>query len=121
MSNPIDLYIEEQRAEIQEKLRDLQQMIMEVEPSFEQKIAWGMPTFRKRVNQIHFAAHKKHVGIYPGVAAMEGFAERLKSYKSSKGAFQIPYERETDKELIQDIVRFNLQLNWSKIDKKYPD
>lgn len=109
MSNPIDAYIAEQRVEVQSKLRELQAMILEVEPGFEQKISWGMPTFKMKKNVIHFAAHKQHVGIYPGVAAMEGFADRLKTYKFSKGAFQIPYDRETDRTLIQDIVRFNLE------------
>ena len=53
MSNPVDDYINAQAPELQTKLRELQQLILEVDPSLEQKIAWGMPTFRKRINLIY--------------------------------------------------------------------
>lgn len=109
MSNPVDDYIDAQAPELQAKLRELKQLIMEVDPNLEQKMSWGMPTFRKRVNQIHFAVQKKHIGIYPGPAALEAFAEQLKSYHTSKGAMQIPFEREIDKDLIQAMLRYNLE------------
>ena len=32
-----------------------------------------MPTYRKNHNLIHFAAFKKHIGLYPGAEAVEAF------------------------------------------------
>ena len=73
-----------------------------------------MPTFWQKENLIHFAANKKHIGIYPGGEAVGVFAERLGGYKTSKGAIQFPLNKlpqglpAIDYELIADIVRWRL-------------
>ena len=53
-----------------------------------------------------FAGFKKHVGLYPGPEAVQGFSERLKEYKTSKGTIQIPHSRPVPVELISDIARW---------------
>ena len=58
---------------------------------------------RKGHNIVHFAASKKHIGLYPGPAAVEEFAEALKGYKTDKGTIRIPYG-EVDAELIKRIA-----------------
>ena len=58
---------------------------------------------RKGHNIVHFAASKKHIGLYPGPAAVEEFAEALKGYKTDKGTIRIPYGK-VDAELIKRIV-----------------
>jgi uncharacterized protein YdhG (YjbR/CyaY superfamily) len=68
-------------------------------PNAIEKISWQMPTFWRGQNLIHFAAFKKHIGIYPGVEAMEHFAPRLHCYKTSKGAIQFPYQLFGDEQL----------------------
>ncbi len=60
-----------------------------------------MPTYWKGHNIVHFAASKKHIGLYPGPAAVEKFAEALKGYKTDKGTIRIPYGK-VDAELIID-------------------
>ena len=60
-----------------------------------------MPTYWNGRNLIHFAAQKRHLGIYPGAEAMAHFAPRLTKYKTSKGAIQFPYK---------DLVSENLSL-----------
>lgn len=110
----IDDYIETCSEEIQPKLKELRKMIAEVSSELTEKMSWQMPTFYYKGNIIHFGAHKKHIGLYPGVQAIENFAERLEVYKTSKGAIQIPNERVLDKSLIQDIVKFNLDINKNK-------
>jgi uncharacterized protein YdhG (YjbR/CyaY superfamily) len=64
-----------------------------------------MPTFWQGENLIHFAAFKKHIGLYPGGEAIAVFAERLPGYKTSKGAIQLLLAKPIDYELIADIVR----------------
>ena len=73
-----------------------------------EKIAWGMPTYWRGRNLIHFAAHKNHLGIYPGAEAIEHFAPRLADYKTSKGAIQFPYKDLIGKhlELIKEIAEW---------------
>ncbi|MDR2606620.1 MAG: DUF1801 domain-containing protein [Oscillospiraceae bacterium] len=87
----VDEYIEAQTSEIQPVLRTVRAKIRAVLPEAEEKISWSMPTYRKGQNLVHFAAQKKHLGIYPGAEAVEAFADRLTEYKTSKGAIQFPY------------------------------
>lgn len=60
-------------------------------------------------NLIHFAAFKKHIGLYPGGEATSEFAERLTGYKTSKGEIQFPPGQPIDYELIADIVRWRVK------------
>jgi len=105
----IDDYISTSPEAIQPKLKELKQIIISAAPDMSEKISWRMPTFYLRGNVIHFAAHKNHIGIYPGPEAIEKFAERLESYKTSKGAIQIPNDKPLDGLLIKDIVKFNIE------------
>lgn len=65
-----------------------------------------MPTYWDKHNIIHFAAHKKHIGLYPGYKAIEYFADRLSEYKTSKGAVQFPYDKPLPLELIAEIAKW---------------
>ena len=73
-----------------------------------------MPTFRYKGNLIHFAQFKNHIGIYPGPDAIEKFKNELSTYKTSKGAIQLPNNLPLNKKLIQDIIQFNLQKQINK-------
>ncbi len=107
----IDEYIAACSEDIQPRLEELRQIISNTAPEMTERMSWQMPTFYYKGNIIHFAAHKKHIGIYPGPEAVKFFADRLKDYKTSKGAIQIPNNREIDIELIRDIVKFNMEKN----------
>ncbi len=65
-----------------------------------------MPTFWKGQNLIHFAAAKKHIGLYPGGEATAVFAEELRDFNVSKGTIRLPYDRELPAELIAKIARW---------------
>ncbi|WP_081823095.1 iron chaperone [Sharpea azabuensis] len=103
--NEIESYIEKQDETYQEDLKHVYHVIQKAIPEAEEKISWGMPTFHKKHNIIHFACNKKHVGIYPGADGVEEFTKELKEkgYKYSKGAIQFPYDR-IDDELITRIA-----------------
>jgi uncharacterized protein YdhG (YjbR/CyaY superfamily) len=104
----IDEYIGEQSHEVQPLLQKIRETIRAAAPDAAEKISWNMPTFWRGENLIHFAANKKHIGIYPGGQAVGVFAERLTDYKTSKGAIQFPLNKPIDYELIADIVRWRL-------------
>jgi uncharacterized protein YdhG (YjbR/CyaY superfamily) len=89
----VDEYIATQREEIRPLLMSVRRTIKDALPCAEEKIAWQMPTYRQRVNIIHFAAQKNHLGNYPGADGIEHFAPvfREKGYRFSKGAVQFPY------------------------------
>lgn len=105
-SGPIEGYIAAQPENVRPFLRLVLDTLRTALPGTEEKISWGMPTFRGRVNIIHFAAHKNHMGLYPGSEAIEHFAEMLKEYQTSKGAIRFPYDKPPATELIAQIARW---------------
>jgi uncharacterized protein YdhG (YjbR/CyaY superfamily) len=109
MATTIDEYIAEQAAEAQPLLRAVRDTIHAAAPEATERISWRMPTFWQGENLIHFAALKKHIGIYPGGEAVGVFAERLTGYKTSKGTIQFPLDKPIDHELISDIARWRVE------------
>lgn len=107
--NSVDEYIAAQPEEIQPILERIRKTIRETAPEAIEKISWQMPTYWQGENLIHFAAFKKHIGLYPGGEATTEFAERLTGYKTSKGTIQLPYGKEVDHQLIADIVRWRVR------------
>ena len=107
----IEEYIEEQEEVLKPRLRQVYKTIREELPDAEERISWGMPTFRKGINLIHFAAAKKHIGLYPGSEAILAFESELNAYKTSKGAIQFPHDRELPLELIRRIARWCYERN----------
>lgn len=92
-------------------MEDVYKVISDAMPNAEERISWGMPTFWKGRNIIHFAAAKKHIGLYPGPEAIEFFADRLQDYKTSKGAIQFPNNKELPLDLIKDLSRWCYERN----------
>ena len=109
--NPIKKYIAEQDETIRPRLEDVCKVISDAMPNAEERISWGMPTVWERRNIIHFAAAKKHIGLYPGPEAIEFFADRLQDYKTSKGAIQLPNNKELPLDLIKDLSRWCYERN----------
>ncbi|MCR5795927.1 MAG: DUF1801 domain-containing protein [Solobacterium sp.] len=105
----IDGYINAQDEGIRERLHLVRNAIREAIPEAEECISYKMPTYRKGRNIIHFAAAKNHIGIYPGPETIEAFADRLKGYKTSKGALQLPDSRELPLDLIREIAQYSYE------------
>ncbi|MBR4473474.1 MAG: DUF1801 domain-containing protein [Oscillospiraceae bacterium] len=109
--NRIDDYILAQDSAIQERLWAVYNAISTAIPDAEERISWQMPTFWKGRNIIHFAAGRKHIGIYPGPEAVEQFQPKLEGYKTSKGAIQFPNNKELPLNLIQEIALWSYRRN----------
>ena len=107
----IDEYISDFPANTQTILTELRQTIQKAAPEATEKISWGMPTFYLKGNLIHFAAHKKHIGLYPGAEEIEYFIKDLQDYKTSKGAIQLPLDKPLPLVLITKITEFNIERN----------
>lgn len=103
----IQEYIDAQDPGLQPRLRAIYDAIRSAIPQAEERMSWGMPTFWRGQNLIHFAAAKRHIGLYPGPEAIAAFADRLTDYKTSKGAIQLPSNRDLPLALIAEIARWS--------------
>ena len=102
----MDEYIAAQDETVRLRLERLRSVIHEAIPDAEEKISWSMPTFWKGKNLIHFAAFKKHIGLYPGDEAIAVFAENLAGFEVSKGTIRIRHNQELPEELIAEIAKW---------------
>ena len=102
----IDEYIALQDERIQPRLSEIRSILKNALPEAEERISWSMPTYWKGRNIIHFAASKKHLGLYPGGEATEVFADDLSDYSVSKGTIRLPYDKPLPTELIEKIARW---------------
>ncbi len=100
----VDEYICAQPDGVREKLEAVRKAIRKALPEAEERLSWGMPTFWKKHNIIHFAGFKNHIGLYPGPEAVMEFSERLQGYKTSKGTIQFPHSVPLPLELIEEIA-----------------
>ena len=102
----VDEYIALQPEAVQPALRQVRAIIRSAIPEAEERISWSMPTFWKGRNLLHFAASKKHLGLYPGGEATTVFAEQLKDFDVSKGTIRLPWNQPLPEELIRTIARW---------------
>lgn len=107
----IDEYISQFPSKVQEILKTLKNTIKEAAPEAKEKLSWRMPTFVLHGNLVHFAAHKKHIGFYPGPSGIEAFKKELSEYKGAKGSVQFPIDKPLPYELISKIVKYRVAEN----------
>jgi uncharacterized protein YdhG (YjbR/CyaY superfamily) len=115
----VDEYILMFPGDVQAKLQKLRETIRLAAPEAIEKISWQMPTFTLGINLVHFACHKKHIGLYPGESGVAVFKDELNDYHTSKGAIQFPLNQELPYDLITKIVKYRVEENkgWSKKEK----
>jgi len=89
------------------RLNEIHERIGAWLPESEQDIRYAMPTFRLGGrNRVHYAAYARHIGLYPGPAALQALAPRLSDWTHSKGAIQFPHDRPLPWSLIEALVRW---------------
>jgi hypothetical protein len=69
----------------------------------------GCPPGIKGESLLHLGAFARHIGLYPGPAAIEAFADELEAFSTSKGAIQLPHDRDLPVDLVRHIVRWRLE------------
>ena len=102
----IEEYIAAQYIQVQPRLKEVRDILAAALPEAEERISWSMPTFWKGRNIIHFAAAKKHIGLYPGDEAAAAFKDELTGFDVSNGTIRLPYNQSLPAELIARIARW---------------
>lgn len=105
VKSAIDLYIDEQKDEIKERLIVIRNLGLKLLPNATEVISWGMPTFKGNKYIFHYAVNKNHIGIYPGPQVIDNLKDELVDYKTSKGAIQFPNNKELPIKLLEKIIK----------------
>ena len=88
----IDSYIAAFPAEVQRILEKIRTTIKKAAPGAEETIKYGMPTFVLDSSLVHFAAFKKHIGLFPPVKGDAAFREAAFAYEGPKGNLKFPLD-----------------------------
>lgn len=102
----IEEYISWFPPEIQEKLQTVRETLKKSVPEATEVISYHMPAIKTTEILVYYAAMKNHLGYYPTSKPMEEFKKELEDFQTSKGAIQIPYNKELPLKLISDIAIF---------------
>lgn len=106
-------YISSFSGETQQRLEELDTMIMSLAEGITTKISWDMPTYSLSGGGVitRFGAFKKHIGFYPGAEATKVYGERITAlgFNYSKGTIQLPFSQPLPLELIKEITLFNME------------
>jgi uncharacterized protein YdhG (YjbR/CyaY superfamily) len=113
----IDEYIANFPKDIQEILEKIRAVVKTVAPDAEEKISYQMPTFFLNGNLVHFAAFKKHIGLYPTPSGITEFNDQLLAYVKAKGSVQFPLDQPIPYDLIGKITAFRAEENLAKAAK----
>jgi uncharacterized protein YdhG (YjbR/CyaY superfamily) len=110
----IDEYVERFPKQVQVLLRQMRRTIRKAAPKAEETISYGIPSFKLGRNLVWFAGYKRHIGFYPGSAAISAFKKELSAYRSAKGSVQFPVNKPLPLALVSRIVKFRVEQNLSK-------
>lgn len=102
-----------ENAEYRAALDDLRSLIREELPDAEERISYGMPSYKLNASICHFAAFTHHCSFFPGGVALD-YAEELVGYKVSKGTIQFTPAKPLEPELVRKMIRRNVEADRAK-------
>jgi uncharacterized protein YdhG (YjbR/CyaY superfamily) len=114
----IDEYTAKFPKDVQEILEKIRATIQKAAPNAEETISYGMPAFTLNGILVYFAAHKKHIGFYPGSAGIEKFKNELSDYEGAKGTVRFPFGKPIPYDIITMIVKFRVKDNLERAEEK---
>jgi len=105
----IDEYIKTAPKDVQVILQKMRLTIKRAAPEAKETISYQIPTFKlKGTSLVHFAAFKKHIGLYP--PAPKEFKKEVASYEGPKGNLKFPIDKPIPYDLVRRIVLFRRKL-----------
>jgi uncharacterized protein YdhG (YjbR/CyaY superfamily) len=113
-----DEYIASFSPEIQSILEKIRLTIREAAPDAQEKISYQIPTFALMGNLVHFAAFKKHIGLYPPVSGDEKLKADIAPYQGEKGNLKFPLDKPIPYTLIGRIVKFRVKEQLERAESK---
>lgn len=110
----IDEYIANFPVDVQKNLQKIRKTIQKVAPDATEKISYGIPTFVRHGNLVHFAAYDTHYALYPGAGPIKEMSEELKPYDTAKGTVRFPLDKTLPFDLIEKMTLLAAKRNAGK-------
>lgn len=101
----VDEYIANFAPDVQAILEKIRQSVKAAAPDAEEVISYRMPTFKLNGVLVHFAAFKKHIGLFPPPRGDDSLMKAVKPYAGPKGNLQFPLDQRIPYALIRRIVK----------------
>ncbi|HJU69761.1 MAG TPA: DUF1801 domain-containing protein [Gemmatimonadaceae bacterium] len=111
----IDEYIAGFPPDVRRVLDDVRATIRKAAPDATEAISYRIPTFTLHGSYlVYFAAHAKHIGVYPAPVDAPEMKKLLAPYAAGKGTVQFPLDKPIPFDVITKIVQFRAKDNLAK-------
>jgi uncharacterized protein YdhG (YjbR/CyaY superfamily) len=107
----VDEYIDGAPKEVQEKLRQLRALILQVSPDAVERISYGMPFYEYHGRLIYYGVAKNHIGLYIPPPVIEEHRKEIGRYYATKATLHLPFHEDLPNELIKMLVRAKMKKN----------
>ncbi len=106
----VDRYLAQAPARFRPLLREVRRVVREVAPRAEERLSYGMPSFRMRRNLVYYAAFADHCSFFVGSPRVRTqFARELQPFAGGKGTLRFTPEHPIPVGLLKRIVRARLR------------
>ncbi|MER2064245.1 MAG: DUF1801 domain-containing protein, partial [Alkalibacterium sp.] len=98
--------------EMRQKLSDIYQHVEKNFPELGKRIAWNQPMYTDHdIFIIAFSAARNHISVAPEKAALRKFKADIEAadYDLLKETFKIKRKQPVDYDLLDDMIRFNIE------------
>ena len=108
----VDQYISTLPKDTQKRMQEIRKTIKAIVPKAEEGISYQMAAFKVHGEYFaHFAAWKKHIGMYPIPAGDAAFRKEIIPYVAAKSSLQFPLDKPLPLKLIRKVVKFRIAEN----------
>ena len=113
----VDEYIALSPEEVQDKLKELREIIKSVAPKAQERISYGMPYYQYKGRLVYFGLSKKHIGLYIPTPIVQEHKSELKDYETTKATIRFSLDKKLPVMLIKKLVKARINKN-IELDKK---
>ncbi len=114
----VDEYIANFAPDVRAMLAKIRQTVKAAAPHAEETISYRMPTFKLNGVLVHFAAFKKHIGLFPPLRGDDSLMKTVKPYAGPKGNLRFPLDKPIPYALIRRIVKARVLATSKKVEAK---
>jgi uncharacterized protein YdhG (YjbR/CyaY superfamily) len=110
-ADDIDSYLADLDEPKRSSLEQVRQSVLEVIPTAEECISYGMPAFKLNGKTVAgFAAFKNHLAFLPhSGSVLPALTDELAGYESTKGSLHFPVDQPLAPDLVRKLITTRLQ------------